>query len=171
MNHSHSSQIVWREPLRARARVGFAELRRSRYLPVGAGVSLTLLGFTLLAVWAYSLNEPLNLRATALMCAAGFLVTFLLSLDDFIPRTIKLGEQAIRIAHPGGPESIRYLDLQGCDLTTGPDPRFRGFGRSPEPLFAVLWDPDIDPELLRGFLLTRGITLGAAPPRPIREAQ
>lgn len=163
MNYSHSSRIVWREPFRARARAAFEEFRRSWYVPIGAGASLAILGLTLLAIWAYNLNEPLNLRAAAVICGAGFLVTFLLMFDDFIPRTIKLGEQAVQIAYPQRPESIRYLDLQGCDLTTGPAPQFRGFGRDPEPLFAVFWDPNIDPELLRVFLLTRGITLSAAP--------
>jgi hypothetical protein len=166
MNDSHSTPIVWREPFRARARFAFEEFRRSWYLPIGAGASLALLGITLLAIWAYNLDEPFSLRAAAVMVAAGLLVIFLLTLDDFIPRTVKLGEKAVRIARPQRPESIRYQDLQGCDLTTGPAPQFRGFGRNSELLFAVFWNPSLDPELLRAFLLTKGIPLGATPQDP-----
>jgi hypothetical protein len=163
MNDVPSSRIVWREPFRTRARVAAERLRRRWRVPVGAGASLAVLGLTLLAIWAYSLNEPFNLRAAALVCAFGLLVLFLLTLDDFIPSTIKLREQAIQISHPAGPTSIRYPDLQGCDLTTGPAPQFRGFGRGGEPLFTALWDPSLDPELLRAFLALRGIPLSAAP--------
>jgi hypothetical protein len=41
------------------------------------------------------------------MCSAGLLVIFLSVFDDFIPRAIKLGEQAIRIGNPGALSPFR----------------------------------------------------------------
>jgi hypothetical protein len=166
MNSRHGGQIAWREPFRVRARVALLDFRSRWAVPVGAGASLALLGLGLLTLWARSLDEPFNLRAAALMCSAGLLVTFLLVIDDFIPRAIKLGEQAIRIGHPKRPQSVPYRDLEVCDLTTEPTPQFRGFGTAAEPLFTVLWSPDIDPEGLRAFLLAKGVRFIVAPPNP-----
>jgi hypothetical protein len=162
MSSRHGGQIAWREPFRVRVRVALLDFRRGWAVPVGAGASLALLGLGLLTVWARSLDEPFNLRAAALMCSAGLLVTFLLVFNDFIPRSIKLGEHAIRVGHPEHLQFVRYRDLEVCDLTTEPAPRFRGFGAAAEPLFAVLWSPDIDPEGLRAFLLAKGVRFNAA---------
>jgi hypothetical protein len=163
MNSRRGGKIAWREPFRLRARVAILEFRSGWVVPVGAGASLALLGLVLLIIWARSLDEPFNLRAAALMCSFGLLVTFLLVFNDFIPRAIKFGEQAIRVRHPEHLQFVPYRDLEVCDLTTEPTPQFRGFGTAAEPVFAVLWSPDIDPEDLRAFLLAKGVRFNVAP--------
>jgi hypothetical protein len=113
MSSSHD-RIKWREPFGARVRLGLAMFRGKWLLSVGAGAGTAILGLVLLAVWAHSLSEPFNLRAAALICAMGLLIIFLLEFDNFIRRTIWLGEQEIRIAQPDRPQRIPYESLRVC---------------------------------------------------------
>lgn len=130
---------------------------------MGAGAGLALLGFVLLALWALNSGETFSLRAAALACGAGLFVTFLLVVNDFIPRNIQLGEREIRIAQPERPQRVSYEALHLCVLTTGPNPLFRGLGAATEPLFELLWNPDVDFESIRTFLSARGVRFSEAP--------
>jgi hypothetical protein len=171
MSYESSQRIGWQEPFHARAHAAREYLRRRWYVPVASGASVAVPSILFFVVYSYSLDEPINLRATGLVVVMGVVVAALLTMNHFLPRAIRLKKSSIFISRPRGFEWISYAKLRRCDVTSGPHPVFRGFGEGPQPLFEIFWDPRVDAEHLRALLATKGVELSTAPAQKAVPAQ
>jgi hypothetical protein len=150
---------------RARAREASGVFRRQWHWPVGGGLAITLPCLIGLGIYSHGLDQPWNLRMVVFSVVAGAVVFGLLSMDSFLPRTLRFREDGVSLFQPDRADKFPYAELRRCELTAGPDPVFRGLGESSQVLFEIYWHPALDLEVIRGLLASREIPF-LVEPRP-----
>ncbi|HEX2641398.1 MAG TPA: hypothetical protein VHU81_00290 [Thermoanaerobaculia bacterium] len=164
MSPQGNRRIGWREPVRARAHAAREYLPRVWYWPVASGASLAILGTVLFAIYAHELDQPLPWRAIGVVVVIGLVTSALLTMNLFLPHSIRFRESSIVVFHASRVEWIRYSTLLRCEVTSGPDPLFLGLGKASQVLLQIFLDPRVDRDRLRLFLAEKGVPLSLAPP-------
>jgi hypothetical protein len=159
-------RIGWREPFGARAHQAREHIRRSWLFIALGGAAIPVVGITLLVIWWRGTEEPVRPMLPLMLLLVGALIAALLSLELFLPHTIRLGDRSIFLSKPRTVEWISYEKLGRCEISSPPDPQLLGYGRDSSILFAIYLDPRIDPESLRVLLSKKGVSFSAAPPAP-----
>jgi hypothetical protein len=147
----------WREPFAARAQEAAEAFRRQWRWQVGGGLAITLPCLIGLGIYSHEIDQPWNLRMVAFSIVAGAVVFGLLTMDSFVPHTIRFREDGVFLYQPERKDKFPYADLRRCELTAGRYPVFRGLGESSRVLFEIYWHPALDPEVILGLLASREI--------------
>jgi len=159
---SSDNRIRWREPFRARAHQARERIRRGWFFFAVRGASIPLVGTTLLVIWWRGTGEPVRPTLPLLLLLIGAVISALLTLELFIPHSIRFGQSSVFLGEVRTVEWIRYKKLVRCEVSPLPYPQLRGFGQGDQVLFEIYLDPRIDIESLYALLSEKGVPLQRA---------